>query len=82
MVARASVGVGIVEIAAAVLFIAAARKSFAGVGVLLRSSIGAGVIILMVAGVVFIANGLLMLGSRLRPEAADSAQGATDALVR
>ena len=37
--------------------------------------------IAMVAGVLLIASGLLMLGSRVRPEAADTAQAAPDALV-
>ncbi len=81
MVALACVAAGVIEIAAAVLFIVSSRKSFIGVGVLLRSSIASGLIIAMVAGVMLIASGLLMLGARVRPELAYSAQGASEGLV-
>ena len=81
-VARVSVAAGVVELIAAGLFIIAIPKSFSrGLGGTRLSYISAGLPIAMVAGVMLIASGLLMLGSRVRPEPADSVQAAPDALV-
>jgi hypothetical protein len=78
-----TVTAGVTVLLSGVLFVFVATKgggsfftfasNFAGVG--------AGLIIAMVAGVMLIASGLLMLGSRVQPEAADSVQAAPEALV-
>ena len=78
-----TVTAGVTVLLSGVLFVFVATKgggsfftfasNFAG--------LGAGLIIAMVAGVMLIASGLLMLGSRVQREPADSAQAAPDALV-
>jgi hypothetical protein len=78
-----TVAAGVTVLLSGVLFVFVATKgggsfdSFASHFV----GVGAGLIIALVAGALLIGSGLLMLGSRVQPEAAYSAQGAPEALV-
>ena len=74
-VARISVGTGVVELVATVLFVAGAPRNVSGVNPL-HTSLGAGLIIAMTAGVMLIVSGVLLLDSRVRPKPADSAPAA------
>ena len=70
-VARVSVAAGVAELIAAALFVIAVPKSFnKGLGGTRLSHISGGLPIAVVAGVLLIASGLLMLGTRIRPEPA------------
>lgn len=83
VVASLTVVAGVSVVLSSVLFIFVSIKSGGSFFTFASNfvGIGVGLIIATVAGVVLIASGLLMLASRLRPEAADSAQGAHEALV-